>query len=189
MASLLGSGMAGMVARMVCHPIDTIKSKLQSGKPEYRRFIPTVSTTMTKEGIRGFFKGVGAVAIGGIPGVSIYLTSYDQTKRLLTKDGVPFFITSLSSGMIAEAIRFVCLLYSFPLSNLVKKYCLICYFYSLCLNNSCVVFVPVDVIKERMQVQSPISSSSISYSNKITYSSSLDALQKILKSEGLRGIY
>jgi hypothetical protein len=28
-------------------------------------------------GILGFYKGFGAVLVGGIPGVSIYLTSYE----------------------------------------------------------------------------------------------------------------
>ena len=77
LSSLLGSATAGMVARFICHPIDTIKSKLQSGKVEYNSFFSTVNTTFRKEGFRGFFKGVSAVMVGGIPGVSIYLTSYD----------------------------------------------------------------------------------------------------------------
>ena len=52
---------------------------------------------------------------------------------------------------------------------------------------SCVVFVPVDVVKERLQVQSPLSSDP---NHKIiSYRNSFDALIKISNSEGLRGLY
>jgi hypothetical protein len=74
---------------------------------------------------------------------------------------------------------------------------------------SCIVFVPVDVIKERLQVQSTNnvfsnhfpSSSSLSSSSTATisssapsskfkyYANSFDALKTILREEGLTGIY
>ena len=47
----------------------------------------------------------------------------------------------------------------------------------------CSIFVPVDVIKERLQVYQHIDSGSTYYRN------SSDALQKILKYEGIRGLY
>ena len=46
---------------------------------------------------------------------------------------------------------------------------------------TCTIYVPVDVVKERMQVQRKGSSQ--------IYNSSLDALRKILKTEGMSGIY
>lgn len=76
-ADLLGSATAGMIGRLVCHPIDTLKSKLQSGKPEYRTFASTFHHTWKYQGVMGFYRGLGAVMIGGIPGVSLYLTSYE----------------------------------------------------------------------------------------------------------------
>lgn len=59
---------------------------------------------------------------------------------------------------------------------------------------SCSVFVPVDVIKERLQVQtsfsqpSPSSSSSKSPSIAV-YNSSYDAFRTIARTEGFRGVY
>lgn len=61
--------------------------------------------------------------------------------------------------------------------------------------DSCVVFVPVDVIKERLQVQ--VSASTSSAGSKLAsyevalpvYKSSLDALMQICRQEGLLGIY
>lgn len=50
---------------------------------------------------------------------------------------------------------------------------------SLCL--SCSIFVPVDVVKERLQVQSNRLES--------TYKGSIDAFRTIVKQEGARGLY
>jgi hypothetical protein len=46
---------------------------------------------------------------------------------------------------------------------------------------SCIFFVPVDVIKERRQVQANLKS--------FRYSNDVDAIRQVLKSEGLRGLY
>lgn len=160
-STVLGSATAGLVARLVCHPIDTVKSRLQAGQASgFRSF----------EGVRHLYKGVGAVIVGGVPGVCIYLTSYDIVKASLAKqpvfDGSPF-LTYLTAGMIAEA---------------------------LC----CIVFVPVDVIKERLQVQfNDRSAERLASPNQLNserknvtnYQSSFDALIKIGKEEGFRGIY
>ena len=47
---------------------------------------------------------------------------------------------------------------------------------------SCVVYVPVDVVKERLQIQS-----TLQHPN--GYTGSIHALRTILATEGLRGIY
>ena len=46
---------------------------------------------------------------------------------------------------------------------------------------SCAIFVPVDVVKERLQVQSNRGDS--------MYKGSVDAFRTIIKQEGLRGLY
>jgi hypothetical protein len=76
-SDLLGSATAGLLGRFICHPFDTIKSRLQSGNPIYLTFSQTALITLKRDGLRGFYKGLGAVMVGGIPGVSIYLTSYE----------------------------------------------------------------------------------------------------------------
>ena len=112
--------------------------------------------TFKNEGIRGLYQGIGAVLVGGVPGVVVYLMAYESSKDLLERS-IPICheypaISYLCSGMIAEAA-------------------------------CCSVFVPVDVIKERLQVQSNTHSSTTHYKG------SLDALRTIVRSEGLRGIY
>ena len=91
----------------------------------------------------------------------------------------------LHSHIHFGSIFFIDILLYFPLPS----YC----------TGSCIVFVPVDVIKERLQVQHTIcthntSSSTItstsSSSNKLPiYKGSFDALLQICQQEGVRGIY
>ena len=65
--TVLGSATAGLVARLICHPIDTVKSRLQAGQSAFRSL----------EGIGALYRGLGAVVVGGVPGVCIYMTSYE----------------------------------------------------------------------------------------------------------------
>lgn len=53
---------------------------------------------------------------------------------------------------------------------------------------ACIIYVPVDVIKERLQVQSNDAVKG-GGNAKHYYRGSYDALTKIMKHEGLRGIY
>ena len=70
--TILGSASAGLIARVICHPMDTIKSRLQAGQPAFRSL----------EGIGALYRGLGAVICGGVPGVCIYMTSYEVHIRL-----------------------------------------------------------------------------------------------------------
>ena len=56
---------------------------------------------------------------------------------------------------------------------------------------SCIVFTPVDVVKERLQVQSEQQSPSRSSQSpsRSKYRDSLDALRTIVREEGWKGIY
>jgi hypothetical protein len=106
--------------------------------------------TVKSEGISGLFRGFGAVIMGGTPGTMLYLCSYEVWKA--------------------------------NLSTISKEHDFIVHFSSgmLAETIACVVYVPVDVVKERMQVQS--------YKH-VVYKNSMDALFQIMRSEGLRGIY
>lgn len=101
----LSSGTAGLIARFLCHPIDTLKAKLQITNK--RGLGEMIKSTLKNEGIAGFYQGIGAVLLGGVPGVCVYITTYDLSKeRLLSHPlgannpvGVYLF-----SGILAEAV-------------------------------------------------------------------------------------
>jgi len=54
---------------------------------------------------------------------------------------------------------------------------------------SCVVFVPVDVIKNKMQLQRSVKNVKIPYPGQVFYDNTFDAWRKIVKVEGLYGLY
>ncbi|OMJ79253.1 hypothetical protein SteCoe_20761 [Stentor coeruleus] len=148
---------SGGIARMVVHPLDTIKAKLQvqqgNKSPEFLTITQAFKTTLAKEGYKGLYKGLTFSAFGCLPAVCLYFTSYELSKKYLLE--IPAFknnnfLAYLTSGMIAEAI-------------------------------SCMFFVPIDVIKERLQVQSNL--------KEYNYANGRNALKILLSKEGLRGIY
>lgn len=102
----LASGSAGLVGRTLCHPMDTIKAKLQSVESP-SSFLQMARDTWRKEKIYGFYRGLGVVLVGGVPGVCLYLSSYEYCKQQLHATSLgqeyPFFKYILS-GVAAEAI-------------------------------------------------------------------------------------
>ena len=91
-------------------------------------------------------------------------STFNNSNKPILSHGQQFAV-HFSSGMLAEAV-------------------------------TCIIYVPVDVIKERMQVQSREGLKSNNYDGLIKpkpqsyhYNGSLDALQQIIRTEGLKGIY
>ncbi|KAL7517844.1 hypothetical protein ACHAWX_002723 [Stephanocyclus meneghinianus] len=179
---VMGSATAGIISRILTHPLDTAKARLQAtnssigavnnNKISFRGPIDAIVQTYRKEGIRALYGGFGAVIIGGTPGTVLYLTGYaffrdsitslvstwkrssDVTNNSKVSRGQEFQV-HFSSGILAEAF-------------------------------ACIIYVPVDVVKERMQVQQRINAE---IKNNHHYQGSWDALRSIARTEGLRGIY
>lgn len=170
----LASAAAGIVSRCCTHPLDTAKARLQAqpgcssnGRLPYTGPLDVLVRTARTEGIRGLYRGFGAVVIGGTPGTVLYLCSYEIAKHQLSRittsrsdnNTAENFVVHFCSGMIAETI-------------------------------ACLIYVPVDVIKERMQVQQSISSTTTNSPPDATYyRNGFDAMKQISRSEGLSGIY
>lgn len=163
LSTMLGGATSGFLGRLICHPLDTCKARIQApltlgyaSKSLWQVF----SKTFADEGLAGLYRGIGVVTIGGVPGACMYFTSYEYTKATLSSENsflsqYPKFC-HFTAGMLAEA------------------FC-------------CVLFVPVDVMKERMQIQSKLQysgSNSAPY-----YKNSFDAIVTILRVEGIRGLY
>jgi len=178
---VLSSATAGIISRILTHPLDTTKARLQANNTYYRGPIDALLRTYKHEGIRALYRGLNAVIVGGTPGTILYLTGYaywrdtissavstwnerdDTISTSAAKDNKPSslsqgeeFTVHFMSGMLAETV-------------------------------CCIIYVPVDVVKERMQVQQQYKQ--MKNTSDTYYRDSFDALQKILKTEGLRGIY
>lgn len=152
----LGSASAGLISRILTHPLDTAKARLQAPiHPPYRGTLDVLRRTYQGEGLLALYRGFGAIVVGGTPGTVAYLCSYDYVKNVLSntkRSGLPEFAVHFTAGMLAETF-------------------------------ACIIYVPVDVVKERLQVQRGIGVGSMHYHG------SYDAFRKIIRDEGLRGIY
>ncbi|KAJ5604086.1 hypothetical protein N7537_007042 [Penicillium hordei] len=116
--NLIAGGGAGMMEALVCHPLDTIKVRMQlsrratapGAKP--RGFVATGVQIVQKETALGLYKGLGAVLGGIIPKMAIRFTSYESYKGMLAnkETGVvtskATFLAGLAAG-VTEAVAVV----------------------------------------------------------------------------------
>ena len=194
---MLASFVSGLVSRVACHPLDTVKSIIQqpvslssssspsSSSPSSSMPRPSPSFTSVLSALRApvspssaaspplilrLYAGLPAALVGGLPGTVLYLSTYEATKN---------FLSSNSSSSLSSSLPPLPPSLQHFVSGLVAEAV------------ACVVYVPVDVVKERMQVQeySLLSSSSSSSAPFSPYRNSGDALRQIVKTEGLSGIY
>eukprot|EP00939_MAST-03C_sp_MAST-3C-sp1_P004627 g4627.t1 len=159
--TLLASSTAGVLARFPCHPLDTCKARLQvqgdvssGGGIRYRNFIDVVRRTYKVEGFRGLYRGFGVTAIGSAPAMAVYLTSYEKCKDALPEFHPIFERTPSFAHFVAGMLAETI---------------------------SCLLWVPIDVTKERLQVQE--------LGGAHNYRGNIDAVRTIWRTEGLTGAY
>ena len=159
--TVLASAAAGVCARVPCHPIDTVKARMQAphdamagAASTHRSLVRTLTHVVRSEGVAGLYRGVGVAVVGSGPAACLYLTSYEQYKARLSSLPVlrdrHRFIPDFLAGFAAEA-------------------------------TSCCLWVPIDVTKERLQVQD------VTVRNR--YRSSPEAVSMLWRHEGFRGMY
>jgi len=158
-SNLLASATASIVSRLATHPLDTAKARLQYVSKKrfaspYRGTFDAIMKTYSKEGIKALYRGFGIILVGGTPGTMLYLCSYDVFK-------------DRTSSVFNDHSSFVAHFFGGMFAETV----------------ACIIYVPVDVIKERLQVQSLMQRKSL------LYKGSYDAVQQIMKAEGVPGLY
>lgn len=90
--NLIAGGGAGMMEALVCHPLDTIKVRMQLSRrgrtpgSKRRGFIATGKDIVKKETAFGLYKGLGAVLTGIVPKMAIRFTSYEWYKQALASE-------------------------------------------------------------------------------------------------------
>lgn len=153
----ISSFISGGIARTIVHPLDTIKAKIQVQQghkaPEFLSISKAFKVTFENEGIRGLYKGLTFAACGCLPAVCLYFTSYELSKQRLLQ-----YETFKNNSFLAYFV-----------SGIIAE------------TISCLFFVPIDVIKERLQVQSNL--------KQYYYTGGLNALKVLMQGEGIRGVY
>jgi len=152
-----------MMEALVCHPLDTIKVRMQLSRrgrtpgTKRRGFLQTGKDIVKRETFFGLYKGLGAVLTGIVPKMAIRFTSYEWYKQLLAdKNGnvtsTSTFFAGLGAG-VTEAVA---------------------------------VVTPMEVVKIRMQAQYHSLSDPLDVPK---YRSAPHALLTVLREEGFGALY
>ena len=128
--NLIAGGAAGMMEALACHPLDTIKVRMQLSRrgrtpgTKRRGFYQTGKDIVKRETVFGLYKGLGAVLTGIIPKMAIRFTSYESYKQTLAdENGIVTSRKTFLAGLAAGVTEAVC------------------------------VVTPMEVVKIRMQAQ------------------------------------
>ncbi|ROV94433.1 hypothetical protein VSDG_05886 [Cytospora chrysosperma] len=162
--NLIAGGGAGMMEALACHPLDTIKVRMQlsrrgrvPGSPK-RGFIGTGVHIVQRETPLGLYKGLGAVMTGIIPKMAIRFTSFEAYKQMLADSstggvsGGSTFMAGLAAG-VTEAVA---------------------------------VVTPMEVIKIRLQAQHHSLADPLDIPK---YRNAAHALYTVVKEEGVGALY
>lgn len=83
---LIAGGGAGLCEALSCHPLDTIKVRMQLSRRrrapgvQPRGFLKTGVEIVRKETVLGLYKGLGAVVMGIVPKMAIRFSSFEAYK-------------------------------------------------------------------------------------------------------------
>lgn len=166
--TMLGSALSGMAGRVPFHPVDTIKARMQvnvgaaQGRASYSTTLSGLRHVFHSEGLRGLYRGFGIAFWGGAPGACTYFTGYELTRNKLQE---------------YEWGR------KYPsMVHLAAGFCAEA--------GSCVFWVPIDVVKETLQVQ-PYSAEGKAPAGGqgIYYKNSLHTMRTVYRSRGFQGVY
>ncbi|XP_060198525.1 protein MITOFERRINLIKE 1, chloroplastic [Lycium barbarum] len=82
-----GGGIAGAFTYVCLHPLDTIKTKLQTkgASQIYTGTIDAIVQTFQSKGILGFYSGVSAVIVGSTASSAVYFGTCEFGKSILSK--------------------------------------------------------------------------------------------------------
>ncbi|KAH7413039.1 mitochondrial carrier domain-containing protein [Cadophora sp. MPI-SDFR-AT-0126] len=162
--NLIAGGAAGMMEALVCHPLDTIKVRMQLSRrarapgAKKRGFVTTGVEIVKRETPLGLYKGLGAVVTGIVPKMAIRFTSFEAYKKLLADKetgnvtGRATFLAGLAAG-VTEAVA---------------------------------VVTPMEVIKIRLQAQHHSMADPLDIPK---YRNAAHALYTVVKEEGVRALY
>ncbi|KAK1787834.1 hypothetical protein P4O66_016319 [Electrophorus voltai] len=108
---------SGLTQVLVAAPVDLVKVRLQNlteSRPErarakYRGPMHCLAVIFREDGVRGLFRGAGALILRDVPCFGLYFLPYEITCRLLTEEGTqPSTPTVLMAGGIAGVITWGC---------------------------------------------------------------------------------
>lgn len=154
------SGMgAGFAVRFIDHPLDTVKVLQQTMGNQYTGPFDCLFKTYKAGGIRALYRGLPPPLLGSMAECATLFVSYGYMKKLMGVDE--------DNATLANPVP----MWKLCVSGASTGVC------------SAFVLTPVELIKCRLQVQSGAASLGTRYSGP------LDCIARILREEGVRGLW
>ena len=171
------------------YPVSVVKTRMQVAVKDSaeKNAVSVVKGLLKNDGVPGLYRGFGTVITGAIPARIIFLTALETTKVGAFKMVEPFKFSEPSQAAIANGLAGMT-------ASLFSQ----------------AVFVPIDVVRRLVLVfvkfwflfiyctlkSLNIDSTQISqklmvqgYSGNARYNGGLDVARKLIKSDGIRGLY
>ncbi|CAL4929345.1 unnamed protein product [Urochloa decumbens] len=140
------------------YPAVVVKTHLQVAPPPAAA-TATAAAILRRDGLRGFYRGFGASLAGTVPARALYMAALEATKSSVGPAAVRLGVSEPAASAAASAAAGV--------SAAVAAQ---------------VVWTPVDVISQRLMVQTSATAA-------CRYRGGADAFRKILAADGVRGLY
>lgn len=102
-----GGGIAGAFTHACLHPLDTIKTKMQTrGASEiYRNALDAAAKTFQSSGILGFYSGFSAVVVGSTASSAVYFGTCEFAKSFLNKlETYPAVLIPPTAGAMGNVV-------------------------------------------------------------------------------------
>ncbi|XP_062205907.1 uncharacterized protein LOC133907828 [Phragmites australis] len=153
---LLGAALFSGVSAAL-YPAVVLKTHLQVTPPPQAAVSAAAAAILRRDGPRGFYRGFGASLAGTVPARALYMAALEATKSAVASAALRLGVAEPAATAAASAAGGV--------SAAVAAQ---------------VVWTPVDVVSQRLMVQTATAS---------RYRGGTDAFRKILLADGVRGLY
>lgn len=191
-ANGFAGAIAGTVAAAVVCPLDVLKTRLQVGSAlrgtsagEYLSTYGALRRIVRNEGPRGLYRGLGPTVTALLPNWGVYFSTYGALKRLLSgREGRVSSEAASAEGEDAEVDAGTA-----PAKG-VKGANHLAHIMAAAGAGAATIFVtnPLWVAKTRLQVQHS-QALAAAMPKRVPYTSTINALTRITREEGLRGLY
>lgn len=161
--NLMASSAAALCSRLCTHPLDTVKTRVQVANTPQHLF-PTFLHLLRTGGL---YRGLPIALTLSVPGLSVYLTTYDVAKNAFSKQFPGQLQDSVANHMLSAGVAEVC---------------------------SGLFWTPMEVLKQKQQIEtgSRMTSSTLAapaQQQQSVRTKTLDLAKMIYRQEGLAGFY
>ena len=123
--NLLAGGLAGAVANTICYPFDyartRLASDLKSGSPQYKGIADCISTTYSRQGIRGIYTGWSVTVAGAFVYRAGQLGCFKQIQELNPYKKDKGTMGAVSAFVAVTTARTIVMPFNYPFDTIRRR--------------------------------------------------------------------